>query len=85
MANSFAPKESSISLKRKTPPFEPEPVPHQSGNLTLPSPKPKRKQCSLYLDAGMMDQVRCIASKKGVTIGAVIEACVKASLESLEK
>lgn len=52
--------------------------------VALPPPKPKRKQCSLYLDLEMMDRVKSVARQRGVTIGAVIEACVKMSLDRLE-
>lgn len=61
-----------------------DPAPDRPGGVGLPEPKPKRKQCSLYLDVKMVDQVKQVARKRGVTIGAVIEACVKMSLEQLE-
>lgn len=54
------------------------------GGVDLPAPKPKRKPCSLYLDTEMMDRVKHVARQRGVPIGAVIEACVKMSLEKLE-
>lgn len=54
------------------------------GGVGLPAPKPKRKQCSLYLEVEMMDHVKRVARQRGVTIGAVIEACVKIGLEQLE-
>lgn len=53
-------------------------------SVGLPAPKPRRKQCSLYLDVEMMDRVKRVARQRGVTIGAVIESCVKMSLEQLE-
>lgn len=86
MANSFAPKESSIPLKPKAPPEPVQSDDHQpTSGLPLPAPKPKRKQCSLYLDTDMMDRVRRIAKKQGITIGAVIESCVKIALEKIDK
>lgn len=54
------------------------------GGVDLPAPKPKRKPFSLYLDTEMMDRVKQVARHRGVTIGAVIEACVKMALEQLE-
>lgn len=67
---------------------QPEPsaasAPARPGGVGLPVPKPKRKQCSLYLDMEMMDRVKRVARQRGVTIGAVIEACVKLALEQLE-
>lgn len=59
-------------------------APAQPGGVGLPEPKPKRRQCSLYLDVEMMERVKRAARKRGVTIGAVIEACVKMSLDQLE-
>lgn len=84
MSNPFTPKESTIPLKPKTP--EPKPdylTVKLSGVLSLPAPKPRRKQCSLYLDAEMMDRVKQIACQQGVAIGAVIEACVNAALDQM--
>lgn len=52
--------------------------------VALPLPKPKRKQCSLYLDLEMVDRVKFVAQQRGVTIGSVIETCVKMSLDQLE-
>lgn len=65
---------------------EPQEVTGQDrpGSVGLPAPKPRRKQCSLYLDMEMMERVKRIARKRGVTIGAVIEACVKIALDQLE-
>lgn len=60
-------------------------VPAETGPVGLPAPKPKRKQCSLYLDTELMDQVKRVAHRRNVTIGAVIETCVKMSLEKLEQ
>lgn len=59
-------------------------APARHSGMGFPAPKPKRKQCSLYLDMEMMDRVKRVARQRGVTIGAVIEACVKMSLEQLE-
>lgn len=84
MANAFEPK-AAIPLKPKAPPQEPDRAVQRSGGLTLPAPKPKRKQCSLYLSEDMMERVRRIARQQGVTIGAVIEACVKTALEQMEE
>lgn len=69
---------------------EPEPALEVSadhnrpGPVGLPAPKPKRKQCSLYLDLEMMERVKRVARARGVPIGAVIEACVKMSLDQME-
>lgn len=84
MANAFEPKSSSIPLKQKPRASEQTRNVQHSG-LTLPAPKPKRKQCSLYLSEDMMERVRRIARQQGVTIGAVIEACVKTALEHMEE
>lgn len=59
-------------------------VSSRSGGVGLPAPKPKRKQCSLYLDMEMMDRVKRVARQRGVTIGAVIETCVNMSLDQME-
>lgn len=84
--NAFAPKEKPIPLKPKETQPEPAiPGPQQSGGLSLPTPKPKRKQCSLYLEADMMDRIRRVAKKHGVTIAAVVETCVKAAIDQLEE
>lgn len=69
--------------ERPEPPADGTPV--RPDNTGLPAPKPRRKQCSLYLDVEMMDRVKRVARQRGVTIGAVIEACVKMSLEQLER
>lgn len=59
-------------------------APARPGGVGLPEPKPKRGQCSLYLDVEMMERVKRVARKRSVTIGAVIEACVKMALDQLE-
>lgn len=69
--------------ERPAPP--PEPADQDQGAGLLPAPKPKRKQCSLYLDVDMMARVKRVAKQRDVTIGAVIEACVKMALEQLEQ
>lgn len=85
MANAFEPKKSSIPLQPKAVPetSQVETV-AQAGGLKLPTPKPRRKQCSLYLDTEMMEWVKRIAQQEGVTIGAVIEACVQAARDQME-
>lgn len=71
-------------LKERPEPAETVSVQDRPGSVGLPVPKPRRKQCSLYLDMEMMERVKRIARKRGVTIGAVIEACVKMALDQLE-
>lgn len=86
MSNSFEVRENARQQNLKErPAAEAASAPDRPGGVGLPEPKPKRKQCSLYLDMDMMDQVKRVARKRGVTIGAVIEACVKISLEQLER
>lgn len=83
MANAFEPK-ATIPLKQKKPPEPASPATPRHDGLSLPAPKPKRKQCSLYLSADMMERVRRIARMEGITIGAVIETCVETALDDLE-
>lgn len=84
--NVFAPKESTIPLKPKVPQPEPDrKAPKKSGWLSLPTPKPKRKQCSLYLETDLMDRIRRVSKKHGVTIASVVETCVKAAIDQLEE
>lgn len=75
-------------MREQNHPERPEPLaagaPARPGGVGLPEPKPKRGQCSLYLDVEMMERVKRVARKRGVTIGAVIEACVKMALDQLE-
>lgn len=68
-----------VSRAKTLPPAEPFQA------IGLPPPKPKRKPCTLYLEEEMMDRVRRLAKQRGVPIGAVIEACVKLSLEQMEE
>lgn len=56
----------------------------KTGEVGLLAPKPTRKQYSVYMDVELMEQIRRVARRRGVTIGAVIEACVKLALEELE-
>lgn len=85
MPGPFTPKTSPIPLiPNSTEPVAPDVKKKQFEGLSLPAPKPKRKQCSLYLDAEMMEQVKRVARRRGVAIGAVIEACVRLALEQME-
>lgn len=72
-------------LKKPLEPAVETVAPGHSGSVGLPPPKPRRKQCGLYLDVQMMDKVKQVAQRRGVSIGAVIEACVKIALERLEE
>lgn len=61
---------------------------HSSASYWLDAscvPKPKRKQCSVYLDVGMMDRVKRLAQQRGITIGAVVETCINATLNQMEE
>ena len=85
MANSFEVRENARQQHLKErPAAEAAGAPARPGGVGLPEPKPKRGQCSLYLDVEMMERVKRVARKRGVTIGAVIEACVKMALDQLE-
>lgn len=87
MANSFEVRENARQQHLKERPEPPAPArePARPSGVDLPKPKPKRKQCSLYLDAEMMERVKRVARQRGVAIGAVIEACVKMALDHLEE
>lgn len=87
-SNSFQARENMRQQNLKMPIEPPAAAPPveagQGKGYALPAPKPKRKQCSLYLDVEMMETVKRVARQRGVTIGAVIEACVKIALDQLE-
>lgn len=87
--NSFQARENMRQQNLKVPASASQPAdvargPGRSDSVGLPAPRPKRKQCSLYLDQDMMERVKRVARQRGVAIGAVIEACVKMSLNQLE-
>lgn len=82
MANSFAPKGSSIPLRPKADPAASIPGP---AGPKLPEPKPVRKQYSIYVSTDMMERVKRVAQQRKVTIGAVVEACISIALDQLEE
>lgn len=85
MSNVFEPKKNAIPLQPKTAPNPgPARTAFPAGGLKLPTTKPKRKQCSLYLDIEMMERVKQIAQRSGWTISELMESFVKAGLEQME-
>lgn len=77
-------REQHLKPRPEPAPTEISSTPGRPGSVGLLAPKPKRKQCSLYLDTEMMERVKQVAHRRSVTIGAVIETCVRMSLEQLE-
>lgn len=86
MANSFELKESSIPLKPK---LLPEQEPEQAAirpavELPLPTPRPKKKQYSVYMNTEIMGWAQQLAKQQGVTIGELLEAFIKMAREQME-
>lgn len=88
MANPFESRGRGLSLnERSASASEPERdqrADSESGGIKLPPPKPPRKVYSVYLDKELMERARRIAEGRGVSVAAVIEACLRECLDSLE-
>lgn len=89
MANSFELRDNARQQHLKE---RPEPPVSEIGGRSQATPevpklesRKRRKQTyTVYLDRDLMDRVQRLARKKDVAASAVIEACVKMSLEKLE-
>lgn len=94
MANSFAPKDSTIPLRPKA-----APAPAEGGKMEeklsknpfakrgsiLPTPKQKGKAYNLYISVDVMDKITAIADAKGISVSQTVSALLRSALEQLEE
>lgn len=86
MANSFDLRDNvrQQHLKEHPATAETASAPARPGVLELEAKKRRKQTYTVYLDKDLMGRVQRLAKQKDVAASAVIEACVKMSLDQLE-
>lgn len=92
MANSFAPKNSTIPLRPKAAPEQAEEAKKEEklaensfakrGGI-LPNPKKKGKAYNLYISVDVMDKITAIAEVQGISVSQTVSALLRSALEQL--
>lgn len=57
----------------------------QDDVLSLTAKKRSRQSYTVYLERDLMARVKQVAMQRGVPVSAVVEACLKNTLDSLER
>lgn len=94
MANSFAPKESTIPLRPRTETEKPEVVEEvrtkkenqfSRRDSILPQPKKKGKAYNLYISVDVMERITAMAEKQGISLSQAVSALLRNALERMEE
>lgn len=85
MANSFEARENVHLHNRKDQPVDPAPVQAGETILGIPQKKPNnRKAHTLYLDVDLMNQMKSLAKRQGVSFSVMVEAALRNALEQID-
>lgn len=94
MANSFAPKDSTIPLRPKTVHKhvqKNEEIGASKENSfanrgsILPQPKKKGKAYNLYISVDVMERITMMAEERGISVSQAVSALLRSALEQLEQ